>query len=628
MPNSTVTLYDNGQQVASATANAAGTWTCSLTLAGPLYDRSYHFIQAEMQYEGLPAIRSDEVMVTYDNDYVKLATITMYNPNHYTGESKTVLDFTQPMDVIPSYYYWPGHMDYTFEVEFDGNASILEEVIVVTVGNNGETVRIPASYDAESDMWVAAYSGYTQYNTPASIGVEYDGNETTALNVNAQAFLDSAQQFEDAVDQAADCTEIVYADQAEKAAMADNTLLYQFTDVSLEDQRFAMEILLPGEDGNKSLCQYTIQRTEDNRTAEQLETAGYNLIPDKNVYVKFTADTAQMQTEYVDTAQHTCLMELYQFGEQSQQQISLMATRGADNTSSAQWELYQLFANYAIERLSEIPVYGEFASATQEIINTSSQQFNWRRQLYGNHEALMGYLGSVETALNATCADGTRKVDATLYPSLLQTFNNLEAEINDYPEKGILMANACLGLPVLEEIFTDLVTDIVSGIGYGELDDWLESQITDEGGEVIDQLMELKDMIKDLLGEKAQLEGAMAEIEALLDAGSLTDYITSKVLSEFVTESPDGDIIDVHFGTWSVKFYTEQGVENYINTGFKEYYDRIEDLRLAIQRNYDDCGGGGGGGGGSGGGGSGGSGGSGTHVSSSGRTHGGGGGKF
>ena len=81
-----------------------------------------------------------------------------------------------------------------------------------------------------------------------------------------------------------------------------------------------------------------------------------------------------------------------------------------------------MFADIVIGKLSDVPVYGKFASATQDIIQTASQQYNWRRELNGNYEALNDYLNSVEQALNASCPDGSRKLNPALAESLLDVY--------------------------------------------------------------------------------------------------------------------------------------------------------------------------------------------------------------
>lgn len=591
MANSKIILYDNGKAMAETSANAAGSWSCTMSLAEPLYDYSYHFIQAEICRDGAEPVRTDENLVIFDEQAVNLTTVTMYNLNHYTGETATVLDFTKAETVEPFYYYWPDYMDYTFRVAFAGDADQLKEVTVVTRGINGETIRIPASYDAATGDWLAAYE-FTQYNTPVAVGVEYDGGEGLSLEVSPEAFLGSAQQFDQAVEQAADRVETVYAGDAGSQQADGDTLLYQFREVGEDGNSLTMDLLLPG-DEEQVLCRYTIAKAPDSRTGTELEADGYNFLPDDSLYVKFTIDGAQMRTEYVDVAAGSCLSEVYLLGGEQPARSRAAAARLdldldlelPEEIPENSWELYEMFADLVIGKLSEIPVYGEFASATQEIIQTASQQYNWRRELNGNYEILSEYLDSVEVALNAACPDGSRKLNPSLASALFQTFFALREEIAAYRENGLLMINASLGLPVLQEVITDLIHDAVSDIGFGRIDEWLEEKY----GEDIAQAQEMKEKVKELLGERWQLEGAMAEVEELLDTGNFTDYVTNKVLNSFVTESEDGDVIDVHFGTWSAKFYTEQGVENYLNTGFQEYYERIQDLSIAITRNYVQC---------------------------------------
>ena len=305
MANSQIILYDNGEKMAETTANAAGSWSCEMPLAQPLYDYSYHFIQAEVRRDDIEPIRTDEVMVTYDASSANLSAITMYNLNHITGETATVLDFTQLETVKPFYYYWPDHMNYTFQVEFDAHADQLDEVTVVTWGVNGETIRIPASYDSETGTWIASYE-FTEYNTPVSVGAEYEGGTGLALEVSPSAFLDSAQQFDQAVEQAADRIDTVYAEETDSRQTEENTLIYRFKKAGEDGNSLTMDLLLPGAE-EQVLCQYTIAQTQDSRTGEELEADGYNFLPDENVYIKFTMDGSQMRT--ADRSAHGILVE-------------------------------------------------------------------------------------------------------------------------------------------------------------------------------------------------------------------------------------------------------------------------------------------------------------------------------
>nr|WP_295957014.1 leucine-rich repeat protein [uncultured Agathobaculum sp.] len=589
IPLSTILLYDNGTKIGETRANAVGSWVCEAELAEPLYNYSYHNIHAEIVFQNT-AIPTDEKTVIYDTSSIDLTKITMYTTNHITGESAAVLDFTKPQTVKPYYYYWPGHMDYTFKVEFNKDATSLSEVNVVATGSNGERIRIPAAYDTETGAWLASYD-FDGDSPPVAIGAEYEDGADLDLQVSAQAFLDAARQYENAVGQATDQLDIVYAGDGSET-VDDDTLSYQFVEANLEEEKLVMNLLFPGSDGeNKVLCRYTLQRTDDDRTGEALQDAGYNLIPGKNVYVKFGAEGLRLRTEYVDVTDQSCLSETYDLGGASASALSKATALSDDRIariSTADWEIYQYYSDYIIGKLTEVPAYGEFASLTSGLLNTGSQQINWRRELNGNYEALKELLDSVEVALNATCPDGSRRIAPDLAARLFEAYYALCDEVGDYKENGLQMINASLGLPLIEKAITKIVQKTVSRVGFGVIDQWISDKYGQQMEDAQDML-ELKDMAEELLGEKIELGAAMENVEAFLDAGSLTDFVTSKVLNRFVTQSADGYVIDVNFGTWSVKFYTEQGIENYLNTGFQEYYDRIMDLKSAVIRNYVQC---------------------------------------
>ena len=607
IPDSTVRIYDNGTLVGETTANAVGSWSSSITLAEPLYNYSYHTIHAEVTYQNNPPIRTGEALVTYDERAAGLKTITMYSQNHITGETATVLDFTRIQTIKPYYYYWPDHMNYTFKVEFTQNARQLTDVTVVVTGANGETILIPATYDESTDAWLASYE-FNSQNMPVSVGAEYTLEETDR-QYSLQKIMDAAQQSEDLVEQAADRYDMVYADEVEEAMVDDATLIYQFDIDQADVENGVLPMTLTNADG-EIVCRYTLQDAEDTRTAAELEQAGFGT-RDQNLYIKFTLEEAGMQYEYVDLSEQSRMIERYEFGGGSPaaavRMLGLAEPMSVDFTNSS-WLTYEQIASQIVSTLSLVPVFGEFASATQEIIETSGEQLVWRNELEGNYEALQNMLETARKLLDATCPDGSRRLPAEWYNRLKDVYDALVEEIEQYRLHGHLMLNSAITLPLLESLIMDAVDGFVSKQA-GKIDDMFDEIINDAVDDAFEaaDLQKYRKKINAFLEKKHTYGKHISEEEFTLgdvldaadiptlddliipDYPSMVDTIEDMIVDMFYTESPDGNVIDVGFMGFTVKFYTEQGIDNYINSGYEEYNYRLLDLLKAIRQKYQMC---------------------------------------
>lgn len=601
IPDSTVRIYDNGTLVGETTANAVGSWSSSVTLAGPLYNDSYHTIHAEVTYQGNLPIRTGEALVTYDERAANLKTITMYSQNHITGETATVLDFTRIQTVKPYYYYWPDHMNYTFKVEFTKNARQLTDVTVVVTGANGETILIPAVYDENTDAWLAAYE-FNSQNMPVSVGAEYTMEETDR-QYSLQKIMDAAQQTEALVEQVADSYDVVYIDDAEEAVVDDSTLIYEFDIDQADIENGVLPIELTNADG-EVICRYTLQDAEDTRTAAELEQDGFGT-RDQNLYIKFTLEETGMQYEYVDLTEQSRVIERYEFGGGSPaaaaRMLGLTEAMSVDFTNSS-WLTYEQIASQIIGALSLAPIFGQFASATQEIIETSGEQLVWRNELEGNYEALQNMLETARKLLDATCPDGSRRLPAEWYNRLKDVYDALAEEIEQYRLNGHLMLNSAITLPLLESAITDGIAKFIAN-KTPQIKEKFNRIINDAVKDSLDDATKkaYSEKIIEFLNKKHTYGEHISNQEFTLggilkDAGiAVPDYegtikLIEQIIAErFYTTSPDGNVIDVGFMGFTVKFYTEQGINNYINSGYEEYNYRLLDLLKAIRQKYQMC---------------------------------------
>ncbi len=430
--NSTVLLYDNGMQVAQTTANAAGTWTCTVPLSGPLYDYSYHFIQAEVRQKDMAPVRSEESLVIYDETAPVLTTVTMVNPNHLTGESVTVLDFVNHASAIPSYYYWPGHMDYTFEVKFNQNADTLEEVTVVAVGGNGETVRIPTSYDAERDAWVAAYGGFTEANTPVSLGVEYQGPES-AVPFSEARILDSAAEYVESGRPIEDVFSEAVADE--------ESLPFAYTADSDEEGNITLSLTEKEKAGNEAVVTVELAEEADARDRDALLEDGFTPFTATNtLYAKteITSDAYAVTVTdiFVDTEAQIRITQTSRYNVEAPAE-----TRAGIETPATEFE-------QQMERIAE----ASGILGIENLLNGEGggsltiSSGSWETHNKGTVETKRAEIDRVRDLLEETCEDGTRRVDAAFYQEASAALDKL------WQEAGIWTASSMQVFEKMENV--------------------------------------------------------------------------------------------------------------------------------------------------------------------------------
>ena len=175
-PNGTVEIYD-GSRLAETTANAAGTWFAEVGLQ-PRYQFEVHDLQAKVTAGGTETL-SDVARVTYDANYIDLASITMIN----TAHPPTNLN---PMEYVTEmvaadyqgksfYYRWdPNHPVFTFTVKFDENdTERLSGVTVVATNAQGEETLLSCQYQESAGAWTTSGIFDTVESLPVSLSVRY-----------------------------------------------------------------------------------------------------------------------------------------------------------------------------------------------------------------------------------------------------------------------------------------------------------------------------------------------------------------------------------------------------------------------------------------------------------------------
>lgn len=208
-PNGTVEIYDGSRLAETATANAAGTWFATVDLQ-PRYQFEVHDLQAKVTTEGTETL-SDVVRVTYDANYIDLASITMIN----TAHPPTNLN---PMEYVTEmvaaeyqgksfYYRWdPNHPVFTFTVEFDENdPERLSGVTVVAANAQGEETLLSCQYQESAGAWTTSGTFDTVESLPVSLSVRYSCDGVPSVfgwdEAGLEALIEDTQEYVELVDE-------------------------------------------------------------------------------------------------------------------------------------------------------------------------------------------------------------------------------------------------------------------------------------------------------------------------------------------------------------------------------------------------------------------------------------------
>ena len=208
-PNGTVEIYDGSRLAETATANAAGTWFAIVDLQ-PRYQFEVHDLQAKVTTEGTETL-SDVVRVTYDANYIDLASITMINTAHpptNLNPMEYVTEMVAAKYQGKSFYYrWdPNHPVFTFTVEFDENdPERLSGVTVVAANAQGEETLLPCQYQASAGAWTTSGTFDTVESLPVSLSVRYSCDGVPSVfgwdEAGLEALIEDTQEYVELVDE-------------------------------------------------------------------------------------------------------------------------------------------------------------------------------------------------------------------------------------------------------------------------------------------------------------------------------------------------------------------------------------------------------------------------------------------
>lgn len=283
LPNSTVILYDNDEEVGRTKSNAVGSWSIKFNLVQPVYSYSYHFIRAVTESAGLSGtirISTEEAMITYSKDSAGQVTkITMYNTGDH-GPQTTVFDFTDNSSTARPYYRMlpSRYPTFTFKVEFSGDASKLSEVYVVTTNSAGEKTYVETTYDSVSGAWVGTHDYTSFYDAPVEVGAAYNF-EHISIGVDAKMIEDLEELF---------ISEQKVLFEQVSEALSDS---FTFSDVNLDGDVIKATLTVTDQDTREELFSVQLQAEASfingTITAEDLVRQGYTLYDEEtNVWCR------------------------------------------------------------------------------------------------------------------------------------------------------------------------------------------------------------------------------------------------------------------------------------------------------------------------------------------------------
>ena len=167
-----VTLYDGSDIIGTTTALANGSWVLSTRLVKP-YNLSVHPIFAEVLSKDGNKIVTETKECEYNvtANHVKTVTMSFYN-GWYHKNMGCVWDFEKKTVSETSYSFYTT-TDFTFITDFANNSpEQLSDVYVIVYGSDGSKVKLPATYNAKLDKWVANKE-FSSSNLPVNVNVGF-----------------------------------------------------------------------------------------------------------------------------------------------------------------------------------------------------------------------------------------------------------------------------------------------------------------------------------------------------------------------------------------------------------------------------------------------------------------------
>lgn len=571
-PNGTVEIYDGSRLAAETTANAAGTWFAEVGLQ-PRYQFEVHDLQAKVTAGGTETL-SDVARVTYDANYIDLASITMIN----TAHPPTNLN---PMEYVTEmvaadyqgksfYYRWdPNHPVFTFTVKFDENdTERLSGVTVVATNAQGEETLLSCQYQESAGAWTTSGIFDTVESLPVSLSVRYScdgvpsvfGGGEQAVNAMMTAIVEDTQEYQEAVEQVMEqesaklslgnvtaggggafSMSLLYDEEQIGTYAAEEVDYTQFDLDAWREQGTVIEYTL--EDGSCYFTRRELSGGEGTVTISQ--------------WTAYPADTV-LTKETITLSEPTSPVLRLSQGER------LAASRSAQTLSSprlaADWsDLFEITNTIA----QCLPGWaGSLASG----INTISDVNILRMGVDSNMSIFELDYNNVLELLDEKCDDGTPRVPSEQRASFLKQLDELNHMVLDYPSLVFMaFAMSYFADYMVGKAIGDLVPEEISDLADSENINTIYSSL--EGFQRLMMKLGKKDSVK--------LSGRGVDMVVGVTTGLVefdTNFVTSMV------SDATKNVLQLNLDA-----------QEYMDRRFQEIHGDFQDLMKEIQMSYRQC---------------------------------------
>lgn len=571
-PNGTVEIYDGSRLAAETTANAAGTWFAEVDLQ-PRYQFEVHDLQAKVT-TGVTETLSDVARVTYDANYIDLASITMIN----TAHPPTNLN---PMEYVTEmvaadyqgksfYYRWdPNHPVFTFTVKFDENdTERLSGVTVVATNAQGEETLLSCQYQESAGAWATSGTFDTVESLPVSLSVRYScdgvpsvfGGGEEAVDAMMTAIVEDTQEYQEAVEQ-------VMEQESAKLSLGDVTaggggafsmpLLYdeeQIGTYAAEEVDYT-QFDLDAWREQGTVIEYTLEDGSCYFTRREL-SGGEGTVTISQ-WTAYPADTV-LTKETITLSEPTSPVLRLSQGER------LAASRSAQTLSSprlaADWsDLFEITNTIA----QCLPGWaGSLASG----INTISDVNILRMGVDSNMSIFELDYNNVLELLDEKCDDGTPRVSSKQRTIFLEQLDELNDTVLEYP--GMVFTAYAMSYfadYVVGKTIGDLVPEEISDLADSENINTIYSSL--EGFQRLMMKLGKKDGVK--------LSGRGVDMVVGVTTG-LVEFDTNVVTS--MVSDATKNVLQLNLDA-----------QEYMDRRFQEIHGDFQDLMKQIQLSYGEC---------------------------------------
>ena len=571
-PNGTVEIYDGSRLAAETTANAAGTWFAVVDLQ-PRYQFEVHDLQAKVTTGGTETL-SDVARVTYDANYIDLASITMIN----TAHPPTNLN---PMEYVTEmvaadyqgksfYYRWdPNHPVFTFTVKFDENdTERLSGVTVVATNAQGEETLLSCQYQESAGAWTTSGIFDTVESLPVSLSVRYScdgvpsvfGGGEQAVNAMMTAIVEDTQEYQEAVEQVMEqesaklslgkvtageggafSMPLLYDEKQIGTYAAEEVNYTQFDLDAWREQGTVIEYTL--EDGSCYFTRRELSGGEGTVTISQ--------------WTAYPADTV-LTKETITLSEPTSPVLRLSQGER------LAASRSAQTLSSprlaADWsDLFEITNTIA-------QLLPSWAGSLASGINTISDLNIIRMGVDSNMSIFELDYNNVLELLDEKCDDGTPRVSSKQRTIFLEQLDELNDTVLEYP--GMVFTAYAMSYfadYVVGKTIGDLVPEEISDLADSENINTIYSSL--EGFQRLMMKLGKKDGVK--------LSGRGVDMVVGVTTG-LVEFDTNVVTS--MVSDATKNVLQLNLDA-----------QEYMDRRFQEIHGDFQDLMKQIQLSYGEC---------------------------------------